>query len=366
MQFDCPRKEFSEAVAMAAAVASTRTTLPIYTNLKIEATDQGIRIVGSDQELWVERKTTCMVSEPGSACLAAKTLNEIVNAMPDGDIHLEVNELGVAKLTQGASEYVLQTMDPADFVEPPELPEETSLKLPMSVLRKAIDSVTIAVSPDPHRQVLTGVLFTTEENRLRLVATDTHRLCVRTIPSVGGETKINAIVPEKALKAIKALPLSDEDEIELKFGNAQIGAEVNGAKVVSQLLQGQFPNWQRVVPSESTRTWTVEVDKLTETLKRVMIIARDSASRIRFKGEDGQIFISAHADEHGEAKEELAMISDNGDISIAFNGKYVQEVLGVLGGAGVKIEMTESARAALFKPAESEPDFICVIMPMQL
>jgi DNA polymerase-3 subunit beta len=366
MRFDCPRKEFSDAVNMAASASSTRTSIPIYQNLKVEATDSLVRVLGCDGELWIERSFPAMVSEPGSVCLQAKTLSDIVNSLADGDVELKTLDASGALLTQSGSEYRLQTLDPADFPEPPAFGGEGDLTLPMKQLRSAIDSVIYAVSTDPHRGAITGVLFSYTGNKLLLVATDAHRLAVREIEHSGNGTSLTAVVPEKALKAIKTVPLGDDDAATLRFGNGRLGIEAAGARVISNLLSGQFPNWERVVPSETTRTWSVEVDQLSEKVKRAMILARDNANRIRFKGDGDQILISARSEEKGEAKEEVPMVANGGNLEIAFNGKYVQDALTAIPGTGVQIEMTESTRPAIFRPADDLEGYYCVIMPMQL
>jgi DNA polymerase III subunit beta len=366
MNLDCPRKAFSDAVAAAAAASSVRTSLPIYQNLKLDAREDGVRVLGCDGEMWVERFVPCMVSQTGAICLQARTLNELVGSLPDGDIQLRTLPNGGAMIQQGASEYRLQALDAADFHEPPTFGGEGELKLKMGLLRDAVESVLFAVSTDSHRQVLTGVLFNYDGAVLTLVATDTHRLAVRRIEQTGIGSNISAVVPEKALRAIKALPVDDETEVTIAFGGGRLGVDAGGAKVVSQLLSGAYPNWERVVPTETTRTWSVEVDQLQEKVKRTMILARDNASRVRFKGQGDQILIAARSDEKGEAKEEVPMISSDGDVEIAFNGKYVEQALAPIKGAGVRIEMTESTRPAVFRPADDDSGYFCVIMPMAL
>lgn len=366
MKIDCPRKEFFEAVSMAAAASSTRTSQNILQNLKIEATSGGMRIVGCDGEMWVERNVACMVTEPGAICVQAKLLTELVSSMPDGDIQLRTLDGQGVMLQQGASEYRMLSLDAADFPEPPDYGGEAELNLTMAELRSAVDSVIYAVSSDNHRQVLTGVLFSYDGTTLTLVATDTHRLAVKHIDKSGIGSPVTAVVPEKALKAIKSLPLAEDDKVSIRFGAGRLGVEAGGARVVSQLLAGAYPNWERVVPSESTRFWSVEVDQLNEKVKRANILARDNANRVRFSGSGDQILISARSEEKGEAKEECVMVPKNGDVDIAFNGKYVLEALGAIPGPGVKIEMTESSRPAIFRPADDENGYFCVIMPMAL
>lgn len=366
MRFDVPRKEFFEAVSAAAAAASARTSLTILQHLKIEAEDGGLRVIGCDGEMWVERRVACMVEEPGAVCLQARLLVELISSLSEGDISLKSSESHGVLLTQGASEYRMVSSDPQDFPEPPSVPAGNILSLPMGILRNAVDSVIFAVSTDFHRVALTGVLFVYDGQTLTLVATDTHRLAVRKIEQAGIGSNVNAVVPEKALKSIKSLPISDDSTVDINFSQDRLQVEANGAKVTSQLLAGTYPNWERVVPAETTRTWSVETDQLMEKVKRTMILAKDSANRVRFKGEEGQILLSARSDEKGEAKEVVPMVGSNGTIEIAFNGKFVQDALVPIDGVGVRIEMTESSRPALFRPADDENGYFCVVMPMQI
>lgn len=366
MRFDCPRKEFFEAIGAANAAASQRTALPILQSLKVEAGDGFVRVLGCDGEMWVERTLACHVQEPGAICVQARLFYDLVSSMPDGAIEVKTLDGHGVMLSAAGSEYRMLSLEPEDFPEPPPFGGESELRLPMGLVREAVDSVAYAVSSDSHRQVLTGVLFLYNGARLTLVATDTHRLAVRMLDQEGAGDNVNAVVPEKALKSIKGLPIPDDSEVKIEFGEGRLGVSSGGAKVVAQLLAGTFPNWERVVPKDATRTWTVEKDQLAEKTKRALILARDNAMRVRFKGDGEQIIIAAKSEEKGEAKEELPMVASNGDIEIAFNGKYVQDAIGGVRGPGVLVEMTENSRAALFKSADEDEHYFCVIMPMAL
>lgn len=365
MKLDCPRKDFFEAVSMAGTAAGQRSPNTILQSLKIEAKDQSVRVLGCDGEMWVERTVTCMVLEPGSICLPAKYLTDLASSLPDGDVHLQTQDGQGMLLSQGASEYRMPTLSAEDFPEPPTFGGESELTLPMKTFRDAVDSVIFAVSADAHRPILTGVLFTYDGKTLTLVATDTHRLAVRHISQEGFGSNVSIVVPEKALRAIKSLPMGDDDAVTISFGNGRMGVEAAGCKIVSQVLAGTYPNWERVVPTESTRSWTVEVDQLIERVRRAMIVARENANRIRFGGASDQLTLNARGEERGDAKEEVAMLTMDGDIEIAFNGKYVLDALSAMPGPGVKIEMTEHSRPAIFRPTEGE-GYLCVIMPMAL
>lgn len=350
---------------MAGSAAGQRSPTQILQNLKIEANGQQLRVLGCDGEMWVERTLACMISDQGSVCVPAKHLTDLASSLPDGDVHLQTQENQSMLLSQGASEYRMGFMAAEDFPEPPAVTEESSLVLPMKTFREAVESVLFAVSGDAHRPILTGVLFKYDGQTLTLVATDTHRLAVRHIAQSGLGSEVTVVIPDKALRAIKSLPMGDDDTVTLSFGGNRLEVEAAGCKIVSQVLAGTYPNWERVIPTESTRSWTVEVDQLTERVRRVMIVARENANRIRFSGNGDQLLLQAKGDEKGEAKEEVAMLPQDGDIEIAFNGKYVLDALSSMPGPGVKIEMTEHSRPSIFRPTEGE-GYLCVIMPMAL
>lgn len=365
LKLDCPRKDFVDAVSLAGSAAGGRSPITMLQNLKIEAGDSSLRVLGCDGEMWVERTLPCMVTDVGSICVQAKLLTALTASLPDGDLHLSTVDAQGIMLTQGASEYRMLTLDATDFPEPPDYGGEGELTLPMKTFRQAVDSVLFAVSTDSHRPILTGVLFSYDGAVLTLVATDTHRLAVKRIEQEGFGSNITAVVPDKALKAIKSLPLGDDETVTISFGGGRLGVSTGGAKIVSQLLAGTYPAWERVVPTESTRTWQMECDQLIERTRRVMIVASDNASRVRFSGSGEVLQLSARSDEKGDAKEEVPMISNNGEIEIAFNGKYVLDALSALQGPGVKIEMTEHSRPAIVRPTDDD-SYLCVIMPMAL
>ncbi|MCW5940786.1 MAG: DNA polymerase III subunit beta [Fimbriimonadaceae bacterium] len=354
----------NEAVSLASIAATGRTPLTILQNLRMDATGAHMRVLGCDGEMWVQRTIPVTIHQEGNICLQAKLLNDIVGSLPDGDVHLDVTDKG-ALLTEGNSEYRMMTLEPEDFPEPPETGSEATLNLPMRLFREAVNSVVYAVATDSHRPVLTGVLFTYDGTNLTLVATDTHRLAHRKVAGEGLGSPVTAIVPEKALSAILRMPIADDQEVKLQFGEGRLGVEVDGAKMVCQLLPDPYPNWERVVPTEFTRTWSVEVDQMKDKVKRTLIIARDAAFRVIFSGQANEILISAKSEERGEAKEELPMVGTGGDIKIAFNGKYVLDALEPIKAPGARVELTESSRSAVIRSTEDD-QYFCVIMPMAL
>lgn len=364
MKVTVSKKELSEALNIAAGASSVRTSLPVLASIKITAASSAVTLTGCDGEMWAQATSPAQVESEGAVCVQQKLLTDIAAQLPDGEVEISLEGTQVF-LRIGASEWKLMAFPADEFPPVPEVTPTGSLSLKYGQLVKGLSSVMYAVSDDTSRPVLTGVLFTYDGGHLTLVATDTHRMAVHKVAQEGIGNQVTAIVPEKALKVVRSLNLGMEDDITLGISENRLIVDIGSAKLVSQLLVGQYPNWERVVPAEYTRVWTMDRDELSVNVKRAMILARDSANRIRFSGQGEKIVISARSEDKGEAKEEVAMVAKNGDVDIAFNGRYVIEALGALEGEGVRAEMTESSRPAILRPTDSDDTF-CVVMPMAM
>jgi len=365
MKVTVSRKELNDALGIAASASSVRTALPVLSSIRLEAKGASLGLLGCDGELWASAVVAANVQEEGAVCVQQRLLSDIVAALGDGLVTFEVKGTTVL-LTAAGSEWNLLALPAEEFPEIPALDPSGSLTLPAQQLWTAIDGVSFAVSDDTSRPVLTGVLFQYDGEVLTLVATDTHRMAVHKVQKSGLGEHIKVVVPGKALRTLKMLPVPPDAPLTLSFDEARLTVNVGSAHLVAQLLNGVYPNWERVVPSTSTRSWTLDRKEFHDNVKRIMILARDNLNRVRFTGEDGKVVISARSQDKGEAKEEVAMVAQNGDIEIAFNGRYVMDALAALGGEGVQAEMTESSKPAVLRPVEGGEDHFCVVMPMAI
>jgi DNA polymerase-3 subunit beta len=365
MKVTLTRHDLSDALAIAGQATSQRSALRVLTSLRLTAEDSTLKIMGCDGEMWAEASALARVEEPGAICVAQKLLAEIVAALGENDVTLSLEGTHVF-LRSGESEWRLMALPADEFPEAPEVSSSSSLQLPFGELVKGINGVSFAVSDDSTRATLTGVHFSYDGTTLTLVATDTHRMVVYRIHREGIGSSLTAIVPEKALRTMKMLALDSGDEITVEFDDTRLLVQAAGARIVSQLLSGTYPAWERVVPSSSTRSWTLDRQELIDHVSRAMIIARDSANRVRFSGSGDSVLISARSEDKGEGKEHLACISENGEIEIAFNGRYVLDALRNMQGEGIRAEMTEAARPAVIRPVDRADDHFCVVMPMAL
>ncbi|MFN3729253.1 MAG: DNA polymerase III subunit beta [Fimbriimonadaceae bacterium] len=365
MKFHCPRREFYDVASQAAQALGTRSPMQVLQNLLLDAQDGTLRIVGSDGELWIERSTEAVVTSPGQALVPGRLLTDLLGKLPDGDVMVEWSGTQI-QVTDGGSTYQLVAANAQDFPSPPEISPDRRLELPIGLFRDAVDSVAFAVAPTAmDRPAISGILFLLEEDQLTLVATDTHRLAVRRAKGVSGEGTIQVVIPEKAVRAVKALNAEDSTPITLHIDENLLSVSSGPATITSMLINGPFPNWQRVVPQEHTRSWSIETDKLREVVGRALLVARESANRVKFHG-NGQVITLLARGEQGEANEVVEAVTSNGDVDIAFNGKYVQDALTPIKGPGVRVEITESSRPAIFRSADDDEGYLCVIMPMAL
>jgi DNA polymerase III beta subunit len=259
MKLQCNRKQFYDALGVVAGAAEARASLPILSHVYIEAQSDAVRLVGSDLEQWVECRIPALVGEDGATTLPARLLTELVGSLGGEDIHIESGERHQTVLTSGDSRYQLMGLPAEEYPPIPDIESPSELALPASLLRDMVKSVGFAVAPKGLNAALTGIRMEFDGDTLRLAATDTHRLAVRTarIDSVADEP-IAAIVPLKAIQLVRKIPVGET--ITLQLGQHRAAFLGENAAVYTQLIEGQYPNYQRLIPQEYTRRWVLMVE----------------------------------------------------------------------------------------------------------
>ena len=363
MKVQLNRKQFDDALGVVASAAATRASLPILSHVYIEAQSDTVRLVGSDLEQWVERRIPALVGEDGATTLPARLLTELVGSLGGEDIRIESSERHQAVLTSADSCYELVGLPAEEYPPIPDIESSSELTLPAKHFLEMVGSVKFAVCKEEMRHALTGIRMEFEGDTLRLAATDTHRLAVRTarIDSGAGEPTA-AIVPLKAIQLVQKIPAGET--ITLQLGQHRAAFLGENAAVYTQLIEGQYPNYQRVIPQESTRQWTLMTQDFRNALRRAYLVARSNSNKVYLRTDGEKLVISARGDV-GEATERVDLVRVGDDLEIAFNARYLLDVLEVVKSEGVVLELTEALRPAVVKPAELD-DYLCVIMPMAL
>ncbi len=367
MKITCERRELHEGLQTVARAVSGRSSLPILGNVLLDPGTDALRLAATDLELGVERLVPARVAEAGSITLPAKTLSEIVGVLPEAEVTIAANAGGGdVVITCRRSEYRIHGLPAEEFPVLPEVGTDATFSVSERELRDMIRQTVLAASVDDTRPILTGVYTILEERTLTMVATDTHRLAFRQGTALEASGEAAVIVPARALnELIRVLDPENDQPVQVRLDRNQIQFRTERATVVSRLIEGQFPKYEKVVPSEHTRKLTIPTDELQQAVRRVSVVARDNANRIIFRTTGELLTLTAEAGDLGRAFEEIEVIREGDDIQIAFNGKYVLEVLGVLDTEGLYLEMTEPLRPAVVRPV-GETRYLMVVMPMSL
>jgi DNA polymerase III subunit beta len=348
-------------------VVEKKSSIPILSNLLFEAKDGQLTLQGTDLD--VSLSTTCeaeIISE-GAICIQAKKLFEIVRALPDADISIQQEVPSQVTLSCERSKFKILGQTKENF---PEIAEyKASLaSLPSSVFQTFVASTVFAVTNEESRYVLNGAKFELSSKGIRLVATDGHRLSfVEKGGSFSDDVNIDTIIPKKTL--VELLKLSSESEEVIEFGKdtGHLFFKAGKRVLTSKLLNGQFPNYEMVLPKNNNNKFEIESDRLSAAVKRVALMADERSHTIKFEAGDDQLMITAYSSELGEAGETLP-ISYNGEkITAGFNASYLNDFFNVTQGHTLSLEMKDGNSQVLFRPVgELEYDFRYVVMPMRL
>ena len=381
MKLSCLQENLNRGLGIVGRAVATRTTLPITKNVLL-ATDQAmLKLSATNLEIAITTWTGAMVEEEGSITVPARLLTEFVASLPSERIDVAATPQPTGlQLTCARSEARINGTDASEFPPIPTVEEGVTAKIDPEVLRSAINQVVFAAATEESRPVLTGVKLDLEGDKFTMAAADGFRLAVRRgelLEPVG--EAISIILPSRSLNELNRF-LADQDspvEMTMTPAKGQVLFRLKGIELVSQLIQGTFPNYSQLIP-QSYQTRTVfDLQELTRATKTAAIFARDGSGIIRFQvtpsesdstqSEDGtrpgKAVISAKAEEVGDNLDEVDTVVEGDESKIAFNSKYLLDVLAVLERGEVVLETTTPSSPGVFKPIGSD-SYVHVVMPM--
>ena len=368
------RADLLKGISTVQSAVATKNTMPILANVLLEARDTKLEFVATYLDMGIRCSVVAEVVEKGSITINAKKLADIVRELPEASVDIEIDENQKMILVCQKSQFKVHGLPKDDFPILPEVKKEKVFKIKGSLLQEMIHKTIFAVSTDETRYVLNGVYFQVENEKLKMVATDGHRLAYIQKKLEGkGEGKANVIIPTKTLNelskvisdASKGKTEKEETIVEVITTENQIKFTVEGVEIISRLIEGQFPNYEQVIPKDSDKKVEVSTAELSSATKRVAILTSEKSNSIRYQIKAGKISISSKTPDMGEAKEEIDASYKGEEISIAYNAKYVLDVLKNVGTDQVSIELTQPLSPGILKP-KGDADYLCVIMPMRV
>ncbi|GEM_PF-4388639 len=349
----------------AAARGTTRSGLEILSGLLLDAGDHGLRIVGYDYDLGIEVCVPVTIGEAGTVVVPARQLTSIVKSLPRTEVVLAAEE-AMLRITADKTKFKLQQMEATSY---PALPEDSgqTLEVPFEEFREMVRKVAFATAnaDKTGRYVLSGVYTVFEQDELTMVATDSFRMAVRTIPaSFPVDEPVTAIVPAQFLEEL-ARATGGED-IRLTIGTSHIHSVVANMRFTGRLLEGQFPAWQQVLPhpADAPTRLTADREQLLAAVERVSLMCKDDMAAIRLKQTDNTLSLKAVYSEVGEAHEEIGIGCDKGgDMWVALRPTYLRDALSAMGGDEVNIYYQSHKHPVLLRDPK-DPNYSCVVMPI--
>ena len=372
MHLNCLQENLAQGLGIVQRAVATRTTLPITQHVLL-ATDGGrLKFSATNLEVAISTWVGAEVLEDGAITIPARLLTDFINSLDRQ--HVEIKTTSPAKGIELKGEHVQATMNGADASEFPPIPsvdEGISTKVAPKALRMAIHQVVMAAAVEDSRPVLTGVNVELEGTKLVLAAADGFRLAVHTTELLEPVSeKVSLIVPAKTLQEVERL-IDGDDPIDIVVTpqRSQILFRLKNVEIVSQLIQGTFPNYSQLIPQERSTRAVVNLGELQRATRTASIFAKDGSGIVRIEvtpgagGAPGKLTVSSRAEELGDNTGDIAAEVEGGDGKIAFNSRYLSDVLGVLNEEKVALEMTTSSSPGVIRPV-GDDHYVHVVMPM--
>jgi DNA polymerase-3 subunit beta len=368
MRFTISREKLQEGLTAVAASIPAKTTLPVLANILVETTERGIRLSGTDLDIAVSTEVSADVETPGAITIPAKKLSEIARELPPAPV--KIGAVGEQRITLecGRSRFKLLGLPRDEFPTFPQVRFQDSWRVRSGDLQKLISHTSFAVSTEESRPILNGVLWELRTDRMRMVATNGHRLARMDLPIASGNSPGgDLIVPPKALDQVRRL-FPAEEELEIAQGDNHLGFRSPFTSVFTRLIEGPYPNYEQVIPRDNDRVAISDKVALTSALKRMSVIASDQTHRIRLSFNAGLLRFSVQTPDLGEAQDELPIRFTGDPIDIGFNANYLLEILRYIPTDEVRVTLKAPERAVTIEPeAWSDPaSYLCLVMPLRL
>jgi DNA polymerase III subunit beta len=358
-----------QGLQVVSRAVSSRTTLPILNNVLLQTSDQGLQLTATNLEIGIRQVIPAEVQEEGGITVPARLLTDFVTGHPDEPLSMVLDRKTQSiALKSSRFDANIRGIDPADFPPVPAAVEGRKLKVGQTELKDAIEQTVIAASTDEGRPVLTGVFLQLNGGKATLAATDGHRLAVRTL-SVQAEPGDgeSMVVPARALSELSRVLKGADDAVEMTVGpqKNQVYFKSGDVELMSRLIEGTYPNYQQVIPSQSTSTIRVKTQDLLFTTKMVSLFSKDAANVVKFKAEGGKLTLTANTSEVGQNVATVDASIEGQDLQVAFNSKYLLDVLAIIGSDEVQLGFTGPLNPGLIKPVGKD-DYLYIIMPVRV
>jgi DNA polymerase-3 subunit beta len=372
MKVQVLQENLQRGLAIVGRAVAARSTLPITANVLIQTDNGRLKLAATDLDIAISAWVGARIDDEGSTTVPARLIGDFVASLPPATVNLEIPDRGrQVKLECARNESTVNAMDAEDFPRIASLTAGVCLELEPKALRRAIERVEFAAASDDSRPVLTGVHVKSDGPRLTFASADGFRLAVADVnlPEAPPEP-VEVVIPARALREVARLISDANEPVEMRINpqRTQVQFALTDVELVAQLIQGTFPNYSQLIPADYNTRMTVSLDEFRREARIAAIFARDGSGIIRLQlssgnGVPGRLTVSARADEIGNNDGDIDAEIEGDASKIAFNSRYLQDVLNALSGDKIALEMTSPSSQGVFRPV-GDDDYVHVVMPM--
>lgn len=366
MKFTIQREAFLKPLQQVIGVVERRQTLPVLGNVLVNAGKKGIKLTATDLEVELQAQLATPVTETGDITLPARKLLDICRTLPE-EAEIDISVRNERALVQsGKSRFTLSTLPAGEFPVVDKIKSARRFTLPQNELHTLIERTAFAMAQQDVRYYLNGLMLEPAGQMLRAVATDGHRLAMCQLAvDVGDSTEQQVIVPRKGIQELHRLLADSDSSVQLELGSNHIRIITDDLRFTSKLIDGRFPDYQRVIPRGADKQLVVNRELLRQALTRTSILSNEKYRGIRLDISNNNIKIQAHNPEQEEAVEEIDAVYNDENLVVGFNVTYLLDVLNVLDSDSVEIHLNDANSSALINQPGTE-DCRYVVMPMRL
>ena len=350
-------------------IVERKNTIPILANVLMEAKGDQVSFLATDLEVGLRSRCSASVAKGGSLTLPAKKFYEIVKSLPETEIRIAEDKGGV-KVAADRFDSRMQTLPREDFPTLPDAGATPTATLPRAALKEMVAKTQFAITGEDTRYFLNGALFVLRPDSMTLVATDGHRLALVSTGRTAGSAdrgEVKAILPRKTLSELARLLNEGDEDIRYERGENHLFFDVGGRLLISRMIDGQFPAYERVIPKGNDKHIDFERDRLTNAVKRVALLSNERSRAVKFQIDKNRVEVTSSSPDLGEAKETLPVEYSGASMQICFNAQYVLDFLSAVTTDTVSLDLKDEVSQAVMRPVGAEGyDYTYVIMPMRV
>jgi len=362
MKFNIKKSDFIDGLQKVSSVIGSRSTLPILSNVMIEANSNSLVLTTTDLEIRITTKIEANVGTDGKTTLPAKTLLSIIRGLPADTVDMEADGNHHMSIKSGSSSYKLLGLAADDFPLPIQFSPVRSLSFKKSDLSRMLERISYAASSDDSRKTLNGLLFSVKENAFTVVATDGKRLALveKVAENFSGEDG-QAILPSKSAIEIQRIFSGSDEDVSIEFGENQASFSSGGTILTSKLVEGNYPNYRQVIPTSFSRKVELPSDEFSSAMQRISLVVSESSAYVQITFKDGKVEMKAASTEIGEGLESVNIDYSGPEISVSFNPGFVLAPFKHLDADKVTMQLNDGYNPVAISCGDG---FLYVIMPM--